>query len=348
MGLEFDVQLPRRDFKLNLQGSFGDETVGIYGPSGAGKTSLFSLLNGLEVPSRGHIILNDRILVDTEKNIFTPPYLRKIGVVFQEKLLFPNLTIRENLLFGTRYVNEMKLSLESVSELLNLSDFLDSMPYEISGGEQQRTAIGRALLTSPDLLLLDEPFNAVDSNLRLAILPFLKRLGSELDIPMLVISHDLPDIQKLTDNVYVIESGQCMGYGHVLDILSENSVLENAGMVNTFHLFNPVKSEDLYECSIKGVDNIKLRTSLAPEESFVLTVSPKEIAISHKYIENLSIQNQIKGRIIKMIPKSNGVLCLINGGLKLAAMVSNHSVHDLDLKTGDSVFCLFKAHSLRL
>lgn len=348
MGLEFDVQLPRRDFNLNLQGSFGDEIVGIYGSSGAGKTSLFSLLNGLERPSKGHIVLNGRVLVDTQKNIFIPPYQRKIGVVFQEKLLFPHLTIRENLLFGIRYAKEGQLSLQDVSELLDLSDFQDAMPSEISGGEQQRTAIGRALLTSPDMLLLDEPFNAVDSTLRLAILPFLKRLDNELDIPMLVISHDLPDIQKLTDNVYIIEDGQCKGYGNILDILSKDYVLENSGMVNAFHLFNPVKSDDLYECSIKGVDNIKLRTSVAPEESFVLTVAPDEIALSHNYISNLSIQNQIKGTIIKMIPKNRGVLCLINGGLKLAAIVSNHSVHDLDLKTGDTIYCLFKAHSLRL
>jgi molybdate transport system ATP-binding protein len=218
MSLEFDLVLPRREFELRLAANFGKELIGVFGPSGAGKTSFFNLLAGLERPSAGRIVLNGRILTDVEENLFVPVNKRRIGVVFQEKLLFPHLSVRDNLLFGRKYAKGPEIPLESVAELLDLTTLLDARPADISGGEAQRTAIGRALLSSPELLLMDEPFNAVDSALRRSILPYLKRLGNELDIPMLVISHDLPDIRRLTEKVYLIENGRSAGFGNAADL----------------------------------------------------------------------------------------------------------------------------------
>ncbi|QEN05958.1 ATP-binding cassette domain-containing protein [Thiospirochaeta perfilievii] len=230
MGLEFDIQLERREFKLDLSAEFHNKTYGIYGHSGAGKTSLFSLLNGLLRPSTGFIKLDGETLVNVKQKIFIPPNKRRIGVVFQEKLLFPHLNVRENLEFGCRYIKDRSISLSEVTELLGLNNLLDVMPNRISGGEQQRVAIGRAILTSPKLLLLDEPFNAVDNNLRESILPYIKRVGDSLNIPMLIISHDLPDIQRITDDIYVIEKGKKVGFGSIFDIIKSN----------------PIKKYDLY------------------------------------------------------------------------------------------------------
>lgn len=227
MPLDFNLQLPRREFDLELSGSFHKGITGIFGPSGAGKTTFFNLLSGLEKPLKGSVILNGRVLTDIDKGIYVPVYKRRIGVVFQDKLLFPHLSVKENLLFGVPYVKEKKISFDDVVDLLDLSSILSSKPHNISGGEQQRTAIGRALLTSPELLLFDEPFNAVDYALRSAILPYIRRLKEILHIPILVISHDLSDLQCLTNQVYLISRGKEEGFGDIFTYLKSTSAVSS-------------------------------------------------------------------------------------------------------------------------
>lgn len=350
MSLQFDLTLPRRNFALTLAGRFNGETVGIFGPSGAGKTSFFNLLCGLEKPAEGRVILNGRTLCDTEKGIFIPPNLRGMGVVFQEKRLFPHMSVKENLLFGERYVKHKRVTLETVVELLDLGSLIDSMPNKISGGEQQRTAIGRALLTSPEILLLDEPFSAVDKNLRMTILPYLKRLRDELKIPLLVISHDMPDIQRLTNTFYLIDKGKCIGFGDIFDMFHQKEFTpESVDLVNTFPLYDPEKIEEgLYVCRIKGNEGKRIFTATAPGNSFTMVVKPEEIAISLEKVPNISIQNQFTGRIEDIVFKGTRVYCLIDAGMKLVAKITPTALHSLGFKKGDNVFCLFKAHSLSL
>ena len=350
MSLFFDVELPRRDFLLKLKVDFGTGTVGIYGPSGAGKTSLFSLLAGLEKPSSGRIVLNGRVLSDTEQKIFVPPHKRRIGVVYQEKLLFPHMTVRENLLFGRKYVekSQRKISLNDVVALMNLSEFLDAYPKDISGGEQQRVGIGRALLTSPEMLLLDEPFNAVDNRLRLAILPYIRKVGEELKIPMLVISHDLPDIQRLTDQVFVMDKGQCLGFGHILDILGENrTILEDAGVVNTMNCSNPTFLEKgFYSCSVEGLPGREIKIPKAPSEYFKIVVPPNEIALSTEEIKGISIQNQLPGKVVSVVNSGNSLYCIIDVGIRLASKVTYHTVNEMNIREGSNIWCLFKSHAV--
>ena len=350
MSLVFDLKISRRDFSLSLKGSFADSTVGIYGSSGAGKTSFFSLLAGLEKPREGSIILDDRVLTDSEKNVFIPPQKRRIGVVFQDKLMFPHMTIRENLLFGVPYVKQKRVALDDVVDLLDLGTLLDSMPHEVSGGEQQRTAIGRALLTSPELLLLDEPFNAVDSSLRHKILPYLRKLRDKLGIPMLVISHDLPDIQKLTNRVYLIEKGQCRGDGDLFDLLGSGSVRpDNLNVVNTFQLYSPrEESRGLFTCAVKGMPGQFIKVPALSSEFDVVTVQPSEIALAKHRIENISMQNQIRGTIEKIYDSEGKVFCFINTGVPVLVEITAFTAETLQLRTGMEVFCLFKAHSLRI
>ena len=350
MSLFFDVELPRREFLLKLQADFGRGTVGIFGPSGAGKTSLFHLLAGLEKPASGSIVLNGRVLSNVDRKIHVPPHKRRIGVVFQEKLLFPHMKVRDNLLFGQKYVEKSrgKFSLEEVASLMNLTELLDAYPRDISGGEEQRVGIGRALLTSPEMLLLDEPFNAVDTQLRRAILPYIKKAGDELNIPMLVISHDLPDIQRLTDQVFIIDKGLCMGFGHIMDILGENkAVLESAGLVNTFKCFNPQFIEPgLYGCSVEGLGKENIKVPHAPSAAFTAAVPPHEIALSRKRIEGISIQNQLPGTVHSVMQCGDSDYCIVDVGVKLAVKVTPHTVSELTIKPGTPVWCLFKAHGV--
>lgn len=207
MSLEFDIKLPRLNFNLELNGHFDKGITGIYGASGAGKTSLFNILAGLEKPTQGFVKLNNRVLTHVDNKIYIPVHKRRIGVVFQDNLLFPHLTIQENLLFGERYSLKKKVDFNKIIELLDLKSVLQAKPHQISGGESQRTAIGRAILTSPELLLLDEPFNAVDFSLRSNILKYIKVLNKELDIPILVISHDFDDLKFMTTKLYKIKLG---------------------------------------------------------------------------------------------------------------------------------------------
>ncbi len=349
MSLVFDLELPRRDFLLSLQGEFSHGTIGIFGSSGAGKTSFFSLLAGLEKPRSGKILLNGRTLTDTAAGSFVPVHKRRIGVVFQDKLMFPHMTIKENLLFGVPYARDKKISFDDVVDLLDLSPMLDSMPHEVSGGEQQRTAIGRALLTSPELLLLDEPFNAVDNTLRYKILPYLRKLGHMLSIPMLVISHDLPDIQKLTNRVYLIEKGVCRGDGNLFDLLEEQRLLpDQLNMVNTFELYSPrEESPGLYTCSIKGMPGQFLKIPRIPSERFTASVQPNEIALSKNIIDNISMQNQIRGTILQIRISGSGAFCLIQAGVKILVEVTTQTIQHMQLREGTDVTCLFKAHSLK-
>jgi len=351
MSLSFDIELPRRNFLLQLKADFGDQTIGVFGPSGAGKTSLFSLLAGLERPSAGNIALNGKIITDTEKQIFLPPNKRKIGVVFQEKLLFPHLSIKENILFGERYVKEKRIRFGDVVELLELSPLLNSMPNGVSGGEQQRAAIARALLTSPEMLLLDEPFNAVDTNLRKTMLPYLRRLRDELKIPLLVISHDLPDIQRLTNMVYLIEQGRCVGFGEIINLInSGTAVTGEQGVVNTLNLIEPEKiDEGLFQCKIEGLDNgTVIRTPFAPADSFTMTIHPEEIALSITPVPNISIQNQLRGTVLNLIKKEHSHYCIIDAGVPLIAKITADSQKRLGITVGTELYCLFKAHSLML
>lgn len=207
MSLEFDLTLARREFDLDLSGEFGKGITGIFGPSGSGKTSFFNLLAGIETPGSGFVRLNGRVLADVENRICLPIHKRRIGYVFQDRLLFPHMTVRDNLLFGVPYATKRGLSFDEIVDFLDLEPLLKSKPSRISGGEQQRVAIGRALLYAPDLLLLDEPFNAIDYSLRSSILATIRELGEKSDIPVLVISHDREDLVTLSDRLYRL-SGQ--------------------------------------------------------------------------------------------------------------------------------------------
>ena len=348
MSLEFDLELPRRDFLLKVDGRFDGGITGIFGHSGAGKTSLFHMICGLEKPQSGTIRLNGKTLTDCERKIHLPVHKRRMGVVFQDKRLFPHMTVRENLLFGTKYRKEQRIALSEAVDLLDLAPLLDSFPREISGGEEQRTAIGRALLTSPELLLLDEPFTGVDNSRRITMLPYLKRLRDHLKIPLLVISHDLPDIQKLTSTVFMMEKGRCSGYGEIFDLFdSRGEILSRSGIVNTFRVSGSEEiSPGLYDCTVGESPSVRIKSPFPPEKGSTLILPPREISLARSRIENITIQNQIPGRITRMIPLGDRLFCRIEGDLTLTAEITRGGAQELRLREGEEVWCLFKTHGL--
>ncbi|MFP2423304.1 molybdenum ABC transporter ATP-binding protein ModC [Pseudescherichia vulneris] len=188
----------------------------VFGVSGAGKTSLINAISGLTRPQQGRIVLNGRVLNDVEKKICLSPEKRRVGYVFQDARLFPHYKVRGNLRYGM--AKSMAGQFDKLVALLGIETLLDRLPGGLSGGEKQRVAIGRALLTAPELLLLDEPLASLDIPRKRELLPYLQRLAREINIPMLYVSHSLDEILHLADKVLVLEEGNVKAFGNLEDV----------------------------------------------------------------------------------------------------------------------------------
>jgi len=208
--LEVDLQIPAKGI------------TAIFGVSGAGKTSLINAISGLTQPQRGRIQLRDRLLFDAEQKIALPPEKRRIGYVFQDARLFPHYRVRGNLQYGM--APKMKAQFDSLVSLLGLEALLPRFPLSLSGGEKQRVAIGRALLTAPDMLLLDEPLASLDLPRKRELMPYLQKLAKQVDIPMLYVSHSLEEILQLADNVLVLDAGRVKAFGPLERVWSSSAM----------------------------------------------------------------------------------------------------------------------------
>jgi len=208
--LSFDFRYARGSFELAAKAMVDAGVTGICGPSGSGKSTLLALLAGLLRPRTGVLRIDDDQLIDTGRNLFVPAWNRHFGLVFQDGQLFPHLSVRRNLLYGFDRLRpeERHFTLDAVKELLEIGHLLDRRPTLLSGGERQRVALGRALLYSPRLLLLDEPLSSLDDRLKQQILPFLKRVKEETRIPMLYVTHARAEVDYLADRVLTMEQGR--------------------------------------------------------------------------------------------------------------------------------------------
>jgi molybdate transport system ATP-binding protein len=196
----------------------------LFGPSGSGKTSILSMIAGLLRPQYGVIRVAGQTLLDTGAGLCLPPEARGVGVVFQDSLLFPHLTVDANLRYGARWrrAKRRSVELDRVVEVLEIERLLGRYPRNLSGGERQRVALGRALLSGPGLLLMDEPLASLDSALKGRVLAYLERVASEWDIPTLFVTHSRADVRRAADRVVLIERGRLHGCGPVGEILTRS------------------------------------------------------------------------------------------------------------------------------
>jgi molybdate transport system ATP-binding protein len=197
-------------FEVNAQFASDAPITALFGPSGAGKTSILSIIAGLRMPDAGQVRLGNRVLEDTEKRFRLRPEERRIGYVFQESLLFPHLRVRDNLLYGRkrRPSDASSIDFDRVLKLLDLDHTLHRLPHTLSGGEKQRVALGRALLSGPELLLLDEPLGSIDQELKDRVLDYLEAVLQEWQIPTLFVSHSIQDVKRLAQKVVRINAGK--------------------------------------------------------------------------------------------------------------------------------------------
>lgn len=359
MKLDLHVTLTRPGFELAVEVSLQENAVGIFGPSGAGKTTLLHTISGLVRPRAGRIVLDGDVLYDSASRVCVPPHKRRVGVVFQDGRLFPHLNVEGNLRYSERLlpVGARRIHFDEVVNLLEIEPLLHRPVYHLSGGECQRVALGRALLTSPRLLLLDEPLSALDLRLKAQILPYLRKIHQALGVPLLIVSHNLDEILHLTDHLVVLNHGGIVNYGRYLDLVQDTQalrILRTAGLLNVFRL-RPVAHYPDHGISLLTIaDESEAGTITAPYSSDAaedtevdVTLRPEDIALALERIGNISIQNQLPGEVVRIVQTDERILCVVYVGIHLLADVTRQTLEDLQLAPGKRVWCLFKAQALQ-
>jgi molybdate transport system ATP-binding protein len=227
--LGVDVEKRLGDFFLSARFATSNGVTAVFGPSGAGKTTLVNMISGLIAPDRGRIAIDDAVLFDSEKRIDLPPHRRRIGYVFQEGRLFPHMSVKRNLDYGRRMrgLPRDDAQMQRIVALLDIGNLLDRRPGKLSGGERQRIAIGRALLMRPRLLLLDEPLASLDIARKREILPYLERLRDEVGVPMVYVSHQAAELRRIATSVVRLSAGKLAAAGgkELLDAADADAIL---------------------------------------------------------------------------------------------------------------------------
>lgn len=219
--IDIDVDYRREPFALSVKVASAALSNAFFGHSGAGKTTLINLIAGLVRPDRGRITINGRTLVDTEKRIHIPKHKRRVGLVFQDAQLLPHLTVEQNIAFAEWFAGDepQKFERRAVIDILGIEHLLARRPAELSGGEKQRAALARALLSKPEVLLLDEPLASLDDARRLEILPFLERIRDEFHVPLVYVTHRREEVLRLAAWTAIINDGRIVASGPTESVL---------------------------------------------------------------------------------------------------------------------------------
>ena len=322
----------------------------LFGLSGSGKSSLINLVSGLINPDEGVIALNDRELFNSAENVCVPINQRNIGYVFQDARLFPHYTVNGNLRYGMK--NTSKDEFNYIVELLGIGHLLKRYPITLSGGEKQRVAIGRALLTDPEILLMDEPLSALDLPRKRELMNYLERLSKEINIPILYVTHSLDELLRLAERVVLLTNGKVEAYD-VLESIWESPLFlpwkqeneQSAVLSLPVFMHNP--SYKMTALSI-GDQNIWINQVEAQiNDNVRICIHSSDVSISLNKVEQSSIRNTLYGRIVKILELENRVdLKLDIGGKHLWASISKWSFHDLALQLGQLVYAQIKAISV--
>ncbi len=355
--LEVSVLKQRAGFSLSA--TFTAPTPGVialFGRSGSGKTTLVQLISGLLPPDRGHIRLDDTVLTDTRAGVAVPIERRRIGYVFQEPRLFPHLTVAGNLRYGERRAaaSARVISFEEVAALLGLGSLLERRPRQLSGGERQRVALGRALLSQPRLLLLDEPLASLDVARREEVLPYLEALRERLSIPIVYVSHQFEEVLRLATHVVLLEAGQAVAHGTVDEMCLQpqlqgivgpdlvGAVLE--GVVTRLDL-----SQESAELTVGRGTLVVSLTDVAPGARVRLQLLARDVILATQPVQGLSVRNAIAGTVSAIRADGYGaILVSVDiGGVIVLARIMHNALLSLHLEPGDAVWALVKAVSTR-
>jgi molybdate transport system ATP-binding protein len=348
----FDVRIRKRQGDFSVDAAFLSKEVGItalFGRSGAGKTSVINMLAGLVRPDEGHIIVNEGCLFDSSKGIDIPPQRRRIGYVFQDGRLFPHLSVRSNLVYGMRLTrpSERYLRFDQIVELLGIGQLLDRQPAKLSGGEKQRIAIGRALLASPSLLLMDEPLASLDRARKTEVLPFIARMSDELSIPILYVSHSVNEILNLADGIVVMESGRVAAAGRIEDLMNRIDLQGVTGVSHYGAVITTVVEKHLDTLTYLRFPGGLLkvpRFDLPKRTKTRVRIQAGNVGIALVKPSRTTIQNILPGTIEKIHANRGPLVDVrLDVGVPLLARITAQAKKDLDLEPGKQVFALVKS-----
>jgi molybdate transport system ATP-binding protein len=350
-----DVRQELGNFRLDVSFRSDTPVTALFGRSGAGKTSVVNAIAGISKPSEGRIEIAGRVLMDSQQGIFVPPEERRIGYVFQEGLLFPHLDVQRNLFYGHAHTRNEDRYIDTgkVISLLGLDRLLARRPVNLSGGERQRVAIGRALLASPKLLLLDEPLASLDVARKSEILHYIELLRDEFHIPILFVSHAMEEVTRLADTIVVLSEGKVLACGPVeatmgrMDLKPFTGRYEGGAVIETRVASHDAKSDLTYLAFGGGELVVPLVDALIGERVRV-RIRARDVSLATKRPDNLSILNILPGRILEIRQETGPIVDvkLQSGDAALIARVTRHSVERLALKPGLEIFALVKAISL--
>ena len=348
--MELNVSLKKQlgTFHFDAAFSVSGQRIGVFGPSGSGKSTLSGLLAGLQEAESGTIRLNGQTLFSSDKTINLSPEKRCIAVVFQHAHLFPHLNVRRNLLYGFRRVAaaRRKLKLDDVAEALGISHLLERGVSDLSGGEKQRVAMGRALLTCPDLLILDEPLSALDKNLKEQIIPFLRKTLRRFGIPYLYISHSLSEMRLLTDQVLLFADGRMQESTDAETLARDRMTRDRRGYMNHLSLEDPREVGSML--GYRWGENELLLTDHEQPGAGLFELSSKDVLLFKNHPHALSARNLLTARISELIPQGGSVGVKLNcNGVELIAQVVREAALELNMKVDMPVFAAIKASAFR-
>jgi molybdate transport system ATP-binding protein len=356
MSLVVDIRHRLGDFSLEAAFSSDGGVTALFGRSGSGKTSLIRIIAGLTRPADGRVQLDGDVLVDTAARRFVAPHRRRFGYVFQEARLFPHLTVRRNLDYG-RWFAPKGARAENparIIDLLGIGSLLDRQPAHLSGGEKQRVAIGRALLSSPRLLLMDEPLAALDDEHKAEILPYLERLRDEVGIPIVYVSHSVAEVARLADTVVLMAAGRIEAIGPASDVLGGprlTSAMERreAGSVLTGRVEADDAAHGLATIRLEGGAALLVPgAKVSPGETVRLRIPARDVMVATVRPEGLSALNILEGTLEAIEPDGEGMasLRIACGGDHVRARITALSVERLGLAPGLPVHAVIKTVAL--
>lgn len=342
--LDTDLDLPGRG------------VTALFGHSGSGKTSVLRCLAGLE-RAEGRVEVNGEVWQDSARGLFVPTHRRALGYVFQEASLFEHLSVRRNLAFGERRIPaaQRRVPFDQAVALLGIEHLLERMPARLSGGERQRVGMARALLTSPRLLLMDEPLAALDGKRKAEILPYLERLHDELDIPVLYVSHSPEEVARLADHLVLLEAGRVLASGPLGETLARldlpTALDDDAGVVVEGRV---VAHDAAYQLLTLGLPDsgLSVRVAHAPAEAgrrVRFTVRARDVSLSLQRQADSSILNLLPATVRDSIPADNAAHVLVRldvEGTPLLARITRYSHDQLGLHPGQAVWAQIKSVAL--
>ncbi len=355
--MSLSVAVRHRLGSLDLDVAF--ESAGgitaVFGASGCGKTSLVNVIAGLIRPNFARISVGDTVLVDTEHGIFMPAHRRRIGYVFQEARLFPHLTVEGNLAYGEWFTpkSQRYAARGPILELLGIGNLLKRRPRDLSGGEKQRVAIGRALLASPRLLLMDEPLASLDASRKAEIMPYLERLRDEVKIPIVYVSHSVAEVLRLASDVAVLAQGKLAAFGPAAEIAQRLDLVpaeerEEGGAIIDMKVASHDAEFGLTRLASAAGD-IHVPGRIGPEGTPArVRIRARDVMLALAEPTHISALNVLRGTVAAISPADaySVNVRLDCGGAAVVARITRHSAAALKLAPGTPAFAVVKAVSV--